>query len=55
LLARYLVEDNTEEFITYDEFISADRNIIKSVFKKLVGRYTLFQDDEIKVVRKELQ
>jgi hypothetical protein len=53
-LARYLVEDNAEEYVTYDEQLKADRNIIKSVFKKLVGRYQLYTDDEILAIRKEL-
>jgi len=51
LLARYLVEDNSEEVVTYNEELSADCNIVKSVFKKLVGRYTLFSEADTVTIR----
>lgn len=53
-MARYLVEDNAEEIITYEEELGADRNIVKSVFKKIVGRYTLYEAAEIATIRREL-
>lgn len=48
------MEDNAEEFVAYDESLSADRNIVKSVFKKLVGRYTLYDESETSLIRKDL-
>jgi hypothetical protein len=42
LLCRYLVEDNQEEFIIYDEDRQNDVTVVRSIIKKLIGRYELF-------------
>lgn len=47
LLARYLVEDNQEDFLIYDEERFNDVTIVKSVLKKLIGKYQLFEREEL--------
>ena len=48
MVARYLVEDNMEEFILFDPYRTQDKIIVKSVFKRLIGQYKLFDESEIK-------
>jgi len=37
LVARYLIEENDEEFLYFDENMTGNINIIKSILKKLIG------------------
>lgn len=46
LLARYLIEDNREDLIILDGHNSMDTIIIKSVFKKILGPFTLYNDEK---------
>ncbi|CAD8164827.1 unnamed protein product [Paramecium pentaurelia] len=46
LLARYLIEDNTEDHILYDRQRTQTKIIIKSVYKKLLGEFNLFNESE---------
>jgi hypothetical protein len=46
ILARYLVEDNTKDYVIFNQDETANINIIKSVFKKLIGPYKLFDEKE---------
>ena len=53
-MCRYLVEDNQEEFIIFDEERHNDFTVIKSIIKKLIGKYELFTENEIELIRAEL-
>jgi hypothetical protein len=55
LIARYLVEDNQEDFIAYDEQLSNEVEIVRCVIKKLIGRYDLFEPTEEEQIRSQLQ
>ncbi|KAM3144405.1 hypothetical protein pb186bvf_003569 [Paramecium bursaria] len=46
ILARYLVEDNNEEFVQYDTQKQQKKFIIKSVYKKLLGEFKLYSQEE---------
>ena len=51
LLARYLIEDNREDLIILDGHNSLDTIIIKSVFKKILGNYTHYDNEKVKELR----
>ena len=46
LLARYLVEENQEDWVIFDENRANSVKIVKSVFKNLIKSYELFSKDE---------
>ena len=47
LLARYLIEDNQEEFIIYDGRNSIEKEVILSIFNKIIGgSYSIFSRSE---------
>jgi hypothetical protein len=54
LVARYLVEDNTEDFIILDEHRSNDILVIKDVFKRFVNKYQLYTPEQEAVLRYEI-
>lgn len=41
-IARYIVEDNSESKIMFDESRSIESSVVKTVLKNLVGKYSLF-------------
>lgn len=43
LIARYLVEDNQDDFIMFDVNRSNNVRMVKDVFKKLIGKYELME------------
>ncbi|CAD8088819.1 unnamed protein product [Paramecium sonneborni] len=55
LIARYLVEDNNEDYVVYDALRSNDVSIVLSVFKQLIGKYELFTKREINTIENELK
>jgi len=54
LLARYLVEPRDEETLTLDLNRTHDTTTIKNLFRKLVGNYTLLDEDEAKEMGEDL-
>ncbi|CAD8156115.1 unnamed protein product [Paramecium octaurelia] len=46
LVARYLVEDNTQDYVLHSLKNSNSISIIKSVLKQLLGKYELFTNSE---------
>lgn len=54
LMARYLIEPNDDEILTFDFNRTQDLSIIKSVFRKLVGSYTLLGEEEEKIMSTEV-
>lgn len=46
LVSRFLIEDNTDDYIIVDENRTQDTTIIRDVFKKLVNKYVLFTSEE---------
>ncbi|CAD8079188.1 unnamed protein product [Paramecium primaurelia] len=55
LNARYLVEDNNQDYIVYDALRSNDNKIVMSVFKQLIGKYELFTKKEINSIENQLK
>jgi hypothetical protein len=49
-----MVEDNSEEYVLYDENQVNDVCIIKSVLKKLIGKYSLFTETEENQIKTDL-
>ena len=41
LLARYLTEDNTQEFVGFNEEIMQQLSIVRSIMTNLVGPYKI--------------
>ena len=54
LIARYLIETNTEKSYVFDGSKTQDVKNIKSIFKGLVGNYTLLDEDEASMMDSEL-
>ncbi|CAD8184600.1 unnamed protein product [Paramecium pentaurelia] len=55
LIARYLIEDNNEDYVVYDALRSNEIQIVLSVFKQLIGKYELFTKKEIYSIENELK
>lgn len=45
-LGRYLVEDNKEDKIVFDEERMGQKEVIKSLFKKVIGNYRMLNQTE---------
>jgi len=54
LLARYLVEPRDEETVVLDMNRNQDTSSIKNLLRKLVGNYTLLDEDEAKEMGEDL-
>ncbi|CAD8062062.1 unnamed protein product [Paramecium sonneborni] len=46
LFSRYLVEDNSEDYVIYDQDRKNKTSIIKSVMKKIVGKYEILSNEQ---------
>ncbi|CAK59118.1 unnamed protein product (macronuclear) [Paramecium tetraurelia] len=46
LLARYLIEDNSQQFVDFTPFQVNNICIIKSVLKNVIGKYTLINEEQ---------
>ncbi|CAD8148051.1 unnamed protein product [Paramecium octaurelia] len=55
LLSRYLVEDNSQDYLIYDQDRTNQTSIIKSVMKKIVGKYEILQNEEEKSILQSIQ
>ena len=53
-VARFLIEDNSEDWVQFDENKSNSITIIKSVFNHLIKNYTLFDEVETNNLMSEL-
>ena len=53
-MARYLIEDNTEDTVEFNENKKNSVTIIKSVLKNMIGKYPLFTLDEKEILKKEI-
>lgn len=54
LLARYLVEDNNERFVEFNEKATISVDIFKSVLRTIVGNYKLLSEEAIIDIRERL-
>lgn len=54
LVSRYLVENNEESYVILDYNKTCETLIIKSIFKKLVGNYTLLSQNEEKLIYEKI-
>lgn len=48
------MEDNSEDFIVFDESQTNSIGIIKSVIKKVIGKYELFGEEELVEVKHQI-
>lgn len=46
LIARYLIEDNIQDHVEYDLERTNKMHIVKSIFKNLIGKYTILNQEE---------
>lgn len=53
-VARFLIEDNNEDWVLFDENRTNSVTIIKSVFKNLIKNYSLFGEEESKKLLGEM-
>lgn len=45
LLARYLIEDNTQQIVEFTPLECNDTFVIRSVLKNIIGKYYLFNEE----------
>jgi hypothetical protein len=50
LVARYMIEDNNQDWLMIDESATNSVKIIKSVFKTLIKPYRLFDEKETRSI-----
>ncbi len=50
LLARYLIEDNNEEYIIFDEYRISEIDPVKNIFKKFIGPYELLTPEKEEIM-----
>lgn len=55
LLARYLVEDSSDAHVHMDKEASTALSVVKSIFARQVGRYTIFRKDEALALMEEVK
>jgi hypothetical protein len=53
-LARYLIEDNHEDIVEYDEQLTSNIAVVKSVLRTLLGAYTIYTENETKQLREKI-
>lgn len=54
LVSRYMIEDNAQEWVDYDEDNQQNIHIVKSIFSKFVGKYKIFSEDDDARLRDEI-
>jgi len=54
LVARYVVEDNEEEYLFYDENAKNDLTVVRSILKKLMGNLPLWDHETIKQMHEDI-
>ena len=54
LLARYLIEDNSLDYVFFDNNLKASVAVIRSVLKKTLGSYKLFTEKEKRTFHSEI-
>ncbi|CAD8051667.1 unnamed protein product [Paramecium primaurelia] len=56
LVARYLTEDNSQEFIVYNDQLTQSTTIVRSILQKLIGNYDILTSEiEIKKTKEITQ
>jgi len=54
-LARFLIEDNNYEYLELDLENFNDIAVVKSIFKTLIGQYSLMEEEEEKRIKAKTQ
>lgn len=54
-LARYLIEDNSEDLVLYDENLSLGLSIVKSILRKMLNAYEIRNSDETQQYRNQIK
>jgi hypothetical protein len=54
LVARYLVEDNSQEFTDFNVEVSDSLIRVKSIFQKLIGQYRISTSEEEAKIKEEI-
>ena len=54
LIARYLIEDNTDDYVFYDENAKNDVNFVKSVLRQLLGTIRVLNPEEEQTIFNEI-
>lgn len=55
LLARFLIENNDQEYLEFDLERKNDIPVIKSIFKTLIGNYTILDEESEKIIKGQAQ
>ena len=50
LVSRYLIESNEEDYVYIDTTRTSEINIVKSIFRKLVGAYVIDEELDAKTM-----
>ena len=55
LVARFLIEDNNSEYVELDLDANNDIPVVISIFKTLIGTYSLLDEQEENVLKAQTQ
>ena len=54
LTSRYLIEDNENEFLYYDDTVKNDLHIVKSILKKMIGYLPPWDEARVRKIHQEI-
>ena len=54
LVARYIIENNEEEYLYYEDTATNDINVVESILKKLIGPLPNWDLDTLKTMHDEI-
>lgn len=54
-MARYLIEDNYEEFVDFDEDLTLSIVVVKSILRNLLGAYKVYSEEETLELRTKIK
>ena len=54
-MARYLIEDNDEELIDYDENLTLNVIVVRSILRNLLGAYEIYSEEQTLKIREEIK
>lgn len=54
-MARYLIEDNYEEFVDFDEDLTLSIVVVKSILRNLLGAYKVYSEEETQELRTKIK
>lgn len=55
MLSRYLIEDNDEPMVEFNEELSLSIHVVKSILRNILGSYTIYNEEEAERIREQIR